>query len=1031
MPTNSFKEKAQTYKYLDYFLTITDKTITFKNDLSFTHHFKPFKFHLSEKHGIFVQETNSNKIYHLKHPFDIAECLFTTPNLFLFVSDRFYITLNKNQIDFIDSCKFTTLNSVYINEEIGTIISYFTYIFVTTRTKICVIDLNAEIPSIVNTYNITHSEIEMEPIEYEIKNNKRCLVVDKENNEDSKRFSECSIDNVVDSKTFSISFIDCLLFIDKIVFYKNSIVFEGDKSYKIDDFHFKLASCMNDGEKIVFFRAILSGNDFKEVLTKHNFSIQSKIYINSYLEYEFFFNNHKLFFDSKSKKDYELYYSKLPFDVFKKLLSLTYFIDKQSCKKIFTYNETILNNFQLKEKDKSRIYNKVIYLQTGESKIVENTNIIPFCHNSSLFQSDRNPLLESTIPLPYKIILSNHFPHNFLIKLVPQTYFTNSLDLDRISDMLYKDSRLIEVKRLFDEKELVDVDFDENDLEKKRVNSYINRVSSNIGQSYFYCGIENQTKIEKIENLVFKNKNVQIEILKHQKDWPDFIYGCNQVLKTKIFNDDYASVSLHNSKNFSDNFYTELVNNFESIPFHKEKEGFSLAGAIFALGLNKKITEEISNHYFQSKDEIVVFSTIISYSITKKHNKNNFYEMTLLEILQNGDSLLLKTAAILGLGFINYYTNNSEIIQTLIQEVNRYGAFDSTKNKGNKIWYTENYRVFCTLSLSLVCNEKTRYIKLKDSFCELLLNGLIFTKSKNKKVILRIQRDDDSKLEEVFYSSLFEKLIMFDQDGQSVLNEVLFDGKNDLVSLYRKSGKIFYIAFKLLSDNNGLEYDEILIKLYELCLDYEIKLSINPDFKIIFDTILITLSILKSGSSDLNIMRILRRLLKKTEDTTYLTEIFDFSSNSGDSKQFGLRFGDLMKYKMCLGVLCSGHGLFGLKVDKECIFNIIASFYINFPLSTFDQEYFNVFRYFLCMNFEQLRFISQTHKLHVSNESKNSYYTHVNDFNAFFSEQYKKLDIYQKKICLDILCDYFEKNENRIGFTAFKKAAASFYVNNL
>lgn len=1014
--------------YLSYVLTITDRTITFRNEISFTHHLKPFRFHISQKQGIIIQEVNSMNISKLRHPFDEIEHVFTTPHELLYANDYYYIMLGRNELIFIDTLKFSQLASIPIKNKPDDIVFYFDFIYVISEEQIIVIEMDSIKPFIKNTYNRCDSSV----LQYENQPAKNDFFTNKENKNDTSDVRQNQTNsNEIFNSGLLINFHDCLLIVDKMVFYKNSLLCNSKKLVHINDLYLKIAACMKDNEKLCFFKDAFSGFDFKDIFIKNNFSVQTRARVNAYLEYEFLFRNPREFIQSNDTCMYGIYSNELSLGVFQKLLSLKEYLNDEDYRKVFKYNEIILNEFYMEEREIPRVYNKVFNIKTKKYIIEPNTETRPFSYIAKDYHNDQRPFCDSKIPLPYKILLANHQPLKFLVKKIPQDYFTKKLHTVDISKILYKDSRLVEIEKLFNENELVAVDFDENDLEKKRVNAYINRVSSNIGQSFFYQGIGKQRKIETIEELVFKNKHEVIDVSKLQKDWPDFISGCNQVLRQSLYIEDYMDELIIDSILLNDVKFTNIIEGFQSVPFSKDKEGFSLSGAIFALGINNKITEAICNHYFQSKEEIVVFSTIISYSMVNKHNRSSLYEKTLQDILENGDSMLIKVAAILGLGLINHDTNKNDVIQNLIQECNRFGVFLSGKNKGNKTWYDENYRIFSCLSLSLICNEKTGYINLNDSFCEILLNGINFINTKNKKVLRRIRRDNDSRMEEIFYSSLFEELIMFEKTTKAVFLEILLNQKEDRGSLYRKAGKLFYIAFKLLYHKEEL-VDTFVEELYQVCLYYEEQMTVNPHYKILFDTLLITLSLIKNGSSDLRIVRILRRLLKKTEDTTYLVEINDFiTTTSADSKQFGLRFGDLMKYKMCLGVLCSGNGLFGLEFNREAIFNIIVSFFVNFPLSSADQSYFNIFRYFIFLSFTQNRFISQTHEYNVSLDSTKSYVTYVNDFDMFFLDKFLEMNSVEKKICLDIMCDYFEKNDNRLGFRIFKKLACSFRLDSI
>ncbi|EJW02790.1 hypothetical protein EDEG_02812 [Edhazardia aedis USNM 41457] len=191
--------------------------------------------------------------------------------------------------------------------------------------------------------------------------------------------------------------------------------------------------------------------------------------------------------------------------------------------------------------------------------------------------------------------------------------------------------------------------------------------------------------------------------------------------------------------------------------------------------------------------------------------------------------------------------------------------------------------------------------------------------------------------------------------------------------------------------------------------------------------------------------------------------------------------------------------MFRIKFDKSALLNIIATFFVNWPLTIADSKYFLAIRYFLLFNLEQSKDIkiekdpvifslnngiktdfnsdsddsSNISNLNsyikqastsiqdnkktetnasdqsiidlMSNKEKtkniNENYEYIIDkqerildvvkpkFNLDekFTTKFNKLDLYSKKITLDLISDYFEKHNNIIDFQKYKEFIVKFY----
>lgn len=184
-----------------------------------------------------------------------------------------------------------------------------------------------------------------------------------------------------------------------------------------------------------------------------------------------------------------------------------------------------------------------------------------------------------------------------------------------------------------------------------------------------------------------------------------------------------------------------------------------------------------------------------------------------------------------------------------------------------------------------------------------------------------------------------------------------------LVDIYRKAGGYFYVgvssivlpskqdvfstsskvenesrkmeATRSSSDANASGYagvDSLAKDMIRLCLKAEKEMAWNSDYKFLFDMLLVSVSLLLNGTSDLSVLRIIRRQLLKVEKLKNLHKITDFVDGKYEV-QHGLRYGDYIRYKMCIGVLFA-------KIKSDSLFEIVSSFYINFPLTQLNKDAF-------------------------------------------------------------------------------------------
>lgn len=184
--------------------------------------------------------------------------------------------------------------------------------------------------------------------------------------------------------------------------------------------------------------------------------------------------------------------------------------------------------------------------------------------------------------------------------------------------------------------------------------------------------------------------------------------------------------------------------------------------------------------------------------------------------------------------------------------------------------------------------------------------------------------------------------------------------------------------------------EELTKKFLVNCLKMEEKMQGKGECRILFDYTLIALCIINSGSCDLEILRIVRRKILETKEAKYLNNDVSFfiSCNEGNYVNSSLDFGHILKYKMCLGLLCAGLGNYKLKERTSLLKFLIISFYPVWPISVDDHKDFTECRYLTFLLLEKKP--------------------------IDFKYRIKYYDEYDKKYRLDILSDYCEKNDESI-----------------
>ncbi|KAM0678761.1 hypothetical protein BDAP_000544 [Binucleata daphniae] len=991
-------------------IIFTERSIIFTNCFSYTVHLKPYNYFVSKKHGIIVQEKDTLLIKQIKNAFAIPKIIMEAQNILLGIFKDDFVFFSNDHLILQNIENLNNKQELKSNFEVDKIVMYNETIVAISKSKIA------------------------------FKNNALQITFNLKNKG-------------------NVHFESLFLVIDDFMFYNETYV--GKKVNKIEITKFEEEVLLNfeKQEFIDFFkRYFASKNSICEVFYSFTTSKQTIAKINNLLIGKILSN--KLLFDEKIV---QTCFFKLP-------IYILHALDNNK-----RYKKVVHCDFILQDLDTAK-NNDAVYSITRESSKYAlddkcNTkSLATFFINSSFcdsfvnqtqhdIENNSNDVVEYNTISDTKNIIKTNFENQYSIKnglgeyicITENTIKTNETlvySIIKANETLkrkniveikagneYFDKSIDEVDNLLNENQIGVFLYDENDLEKKRKIAFVNKICANIGKSFYTYKTCKIASTMRIKNLKIKIKSQQIEtaeIEKIYKNWPDLFFMCNKMLEEHKLEINNLQNIFHIEDVIQENYKHNTTKNNDStskvsIPFSKFDHDFLLAGALFGMGLRGEITEQMYLHYYFSTKDVVVFAIIIGYCISIKGSKQMCVYETLKSNITENDTYLCKIGSILGLGFLFYESDRKDIAQILVNECNANGVFTSDSNRNHKKYYDEFYRYFSVFSLSLTYKNDLKFVSLNDKMCELLLNGLVFIGTRNKRILYELKRNEDAKYEELFYSSLFLELCMLETDSLSIINEININSMT-LSDAYKLSGKIFYIAFKELKDIlDGITRNvELYNKLLELCLIAEEKMQENENLRLIFDYLLITLSIIQNGTCDLNVLRILRRLIKQSENSKFLdTKEFFSLSSCKDEKVFGLLYGQTVKYKMCLGILCLGKGTKKFRFSKNMIRNTIISFFINFPLTPADQEYFNILRYFICFD------IADNNESKQKNEKNAVLYKNSigSDLEECFTANFNEMNKYNQKISLDVLCDYFEKNDDFLDFSFLPKFASDFFVN--
>eukprot|EP00866_Antonospora_locustae_P000025 jgi/Antlo1/25/1667 len=536
---------------------------------------------------------------------------------------------------------------------------------------------------------------------------------------------------------------------------------------------------------------------------------------------------------------------------------------------------------------------------------------------------------------------------------------------------------------------------DESDIENRREKAYVLRKASWSSLPL----LKLYSADAYLPDLCLKIKKGRDEFFQaHHKDWdknPRFNYGVCTVLSRNVqeeillFEESKPSIltgvfaDKHASGKTSEHESSKQENS-ESRDVALLAKEYELAGHVYALGLLGMIRRPLP-----AVTEFIDFVSQISLS----HNVRTDYSLLPLP-----ETLLKRTANVISLGFSFRGTRNQHVASILRAESSRFGLLNG------KGWIDEYYRLSAGFSLYLVGH---RWASIDDRLVEVIYNGLTFFNTKNRFVLKRLRRGKYDRMEEIFYSSFFSRGVM----GEYI-DVTEFEKNMTLSEIYRKAGEYFYIGVSSIVHEEDAEAratsrssrssefpDARGRKMVELCLVAEDAMEANSDYKFLFDILLVSTALLFNGTSNTDVLRIARRQLLKVSKLGNLQKIVDFVEGRYET-QYGLRYGDYIRYKMCIGLLF-------VKLQKNSLFEIVSSFYVNFPLSATDQRAFQIYRHLLVTKAERIQRKHTCNNIGLDIESST----------ACTGEMCKK----DRMIYFDALCRHMENGgtAENIGFDAF------------
>lgn len=575
-----------------------------------------------------------------------------------------------------------------------------------------------------------------------------------------------------------------------------------------------------------------------------------------------------------------------------------------------------------------------------------------------------NPQVNITDNLAYKIIdIEKRFiNHNNLGKLFDQC-ISHDKSFIRIINAHYEDTRIEEIIQILLENK-INIQADIADVNNYRQSTFLLRCACNIGSYFMNLNLRYYTNS--------LNQSIKLNSLSIDEKLP----------KDLQFNNSACLFSYYKNPELK-NIYDQLGYDF----------GDGLINGLSQEKLDKylKLVSTVEDNILKFV-YIVISTSNINILSGENHNINTLFKSSL-----ENDNIDIKKAGLCSLAIYNLETHDRNILEILIEEINKVGPIKLDRNTA---FYNSEYRKLAAICISMVSNHSL-LIKTNDSFCELLVNGLSSINSNISPSTF--YRTDEYKPDEIFYSVLFQHTCDFSILPKYIVNELdIVLSTSNLITIYSTAAKIFYVSLYYL--NNNMKYeDHIYNKIYDFVVLLEDRLLNEQYFQILFNFSIVSLSIMKSATCDIELCRILRRQLLKTKNIEYMNNYSIFDHKKKDLNSFkGFDYESVQFYKMAIGIVCLDFGM--SNITQKSIKQLIITFFIS-NSCFLEFNYIDILRMVLIKTFktndksiDELR--STFVKQYLNKKRKKCV--------RYFENVFYGLSDIDKKFVIDILSDYYE-----------------------
>lgn len=412
-------------------------------------------------------------------------------------------------------------------------------------------------------------------------------------------------------------------------------------------------------------------------------------------------------------------------------------------------------------------------------------------------------------------------------------------------------------------------------------------------------------------------------------------------------------------------------------------------------GIDDTTLQKYINMISSASDSVLkfIFLVISTYNIPRNTTIN-----TILKSGLESNSIDVMAASMCALAIYNLNTHDRHIIEILEKELNKYGPVN---NERTNVFYTNKYRKISAICIGLI-SERAIFPKCVDTFCELIITGLSsIGKCPYSEIFFR---SDDCRPDEVFYSILFGLTSDFSMKPDDILESFVISDLESPLDFYKCAAKIFYIS--LYYHHHQISYENhIYEKIFNLALDIEDSSENITRSIVLLNFSLISLSIMKMGTSDIELLRILRRQILKTKDVKMMQEYVIYDSKKKDFVSFkGCSMESMQMYKICVGILCLDFGI--SKLNQSFIKNLIVSFFLS-ETHSLDFHFIDILRMSIVKGIYENPMASQKFKDIATDLSlKNTRKKIMKNFR----EQFEKMEDIDRKFIIDVLSDYYENH---------------------